>query len=644
MRLLKPAFQVRVQDTNMQGIKGAEVLLKSARHEFSLNCDNSGGYYSTEEKIHRGEYELTVRKKPFEEERRKIRVRGDEQKEIFYLRKKDTPYFYRGKVKVPFTPLEDTRAIVIKAGIKANDKVDAEKEIVEKLAKKYKLKIEEYGEVLAGQGVYICKFAGQLTEKKKHEICQKIDKEKEVMAAPVLKLMRNNAILLTNEINVAFEDYVEEAEVQQLASQYNLKVQRKMPALGNVYLLTTNETASYETLSIFHEIAEREEVVFAEPNSISVNEPASVTPTDFLFREQWDYRIINTSEAWQYLRDINPEITFGRPDVTIAIIDQGVDINHPDFDETLSDGSSKFYQVFDFRNMVPHNDLFTGYHGTAFASAAAAFTNNPSSVAGVGEGMAGVAGNCRLMAIRSGRTESRIAEMYLWVAGLDPESEDERFPEPISPGADVIALGYSPPPGYYVPGVIQAAFDRITDEAKDGRGIPIFIPSGNDYYGNIGEYAQYERTIAIAGSTLAGDGVSEIRTPNSAFGEEVDVCTPTDDRGSFYPEGTSQGLHNPPERYGIIAAHSGSHIAGVDRTVGRPSIRMALAEIAYEGDEVVRVNSVAGLSTDQAIMFEDPGSANSEAHSIMAINPATNQITLSRALFHTHFFGSRVYA
>ena len=80
---------------------------------------------------------------------------------------------------------------------------------------------------------------------------------------------------------------------------------------------------------------------------------------------------------------------------------------------------------------------------TVGASAAAANINNASAVAGVNEGIAGIAGNCRLIGIRHGGIEERYAETYLWAAGFDPGGTTPGFPAQLARGADVITSSFS---------------------------------------------------------------------------------------------------------------------------------------------------------------------------------------------------------
>ena len=113
MKVKKPKFKVQVLSSEKRPISNAEVILTSRRKEYVLNCENKKGHYTSEEKIPKGEYILTISKKPYEDEKRKVRVDGTDQLELFILLKKGSPFYYRGKVKVPFSPDENRIALKI---------------------------------------------------------------------------------------------------------------------------------------------------------------------------------------------------------------------------------------------------------------------------------------------------------------------------------------------------------------------------------------------------------------------------------------------------------------------------------------------------------------------------------------------------
>ena len=96
--------------------------------------------------------------------------------------------------------------------------------------------------------------------------------------------------------------------------------------------------------------------------------------------QMWHFDIINASEAW--------DITRGARDVVVAVIDDGFDIDHPDFQ-----GVGKIVQPRDFvdGDAKPFPTA-ANYHGTPCAGVAIAEAN--------GRGVVGVAPGCAFMPVR----------------------------------------------------------------------------------------------------------------------------------------------------------------------------------------------------------------------------------------------------
>ncbi|MBU2263726.1 S8 family serine peptidase [Patescibacteria group bacterium] len=137
------------------------------------------------------------------------------------------------------------------------------------------------------------------------------------------------------------------------------------------------------------------EVEYAEPNYIY---QASIIPSDTYFSHQWYLQKIKAIEAWDNVRE--------SPDIVIAILDSGVQINHPDLqsniwlnkkeivNNNIDDEKNGFIDDingWDFINNVPDpapkfKPGFTEdgiLHGTIIAGIAAASGNNAAGIAGV---------------------------------------------------------------------------------------------------------------------------------------------------------------------------------------------------------------------------------------------------------------------
>jgi subtilisin family serine protease len=116
---------------------------------------------------------------------------------------------------------------------------------------------------------------------------------------------------------------------------------KKMESRGEEKLMSSNEILvkyinknTVETIklkpdeSVFKKIEELNNnpaVDYAEPNYLY---EASLIPSDTYYSEQWYLDKIQAPKTWDIARDAS--------DVVIAVIDSGVQINHPDLKELPS--------------------------------------------------------------------------------------------------------------------------------------------------------------------------------------------------------------------------------------------------------------------------------------------------------------------
>jgi len=136
---------------------------------------------------------------------------------------------------------------------------------------------------------------------------------------------------------------------------------RKFPT----YEIDVKKSEFRETLN---DLNKNKAVEYAEPNN---NVYALVTPNDPSFGSQWGYSVTKAQSGWDTERGQTNEIK-------IAIVDTGVDIDHPDL-------SAKMLPGYDFVNNDSNPDDDEG-HGSHVAGIAAASTNNGVGVAGMSWG------------------------------------------------------------------------------------------------------------------------------------------------------------------------------------------------------------------------------------------------------------------
>ncbi len=246
-----------------------------------------------------------------------------------------------------------------------------------------------------------------------------------------------------------------------------------LDALG-IYAVRVPEAQADE---IMGSLSSRPEVRYAEPNYTVTAQ--DTIPNDPAFAFQYALVNIRAPQAW--------DITTGSSAVTIAIIDSGVDLSHPELAPKLLPG-------YDFVNgdAIPQDD---NGHGTHVAGVAAAASNN-------GLGMAGVSWGARILpvkvlnALNSG-TYANVAAGIVWAANQ---------------GAQVINLSLGGPSSS------QTLEEAI--EYAASRGVALTAAAGNTG-GAVLYPARYPSVIAVANTNALNQRVS-----TSAFGPEIDLAAP----------------------------------------------------------------------------------------------------------------------
>ena len=168
---------------------------------------------------------------------------------------------------------------------------------------------------------------------------------------------------------------------------------------------------------------------------------------------------------------------FGEASVKIAILDTGVDLDHPDL--TVVPG----YDTGD-GDSHPDDDSATPGHGTACAGVAAARANN-------GLGACGSAPGCSIMPMKVTNSFGFFA--FLFVANAIVWAADH--------GADVISMSF----GFYFPPEEGSALVDSAIEYADAAGVVMLSGTGNANNGLMLYPASHPRVISVgAASPCAG--------------------------------------------------------------------------------------------------------------------------------------------
>ena len=293
----------------------------------------------------------------------------------------------------------------------------------------------------------------------------------------------NGAECLSDEIIVKFKDNVSDGTVAYTLDAMEIEVEQELPADD----LVVAEVPVGETVESYIETMEElPEVEYAQPNFIyrledyesdatSVNDPYAYG--------QWYLNTIGAYAAW--------DITKGSPNIKVAVIDTGIDLDHPDL------AGQVYAQIDTVDNDGSANDETDG-HGTHVAGIIAAKANN-------GIGVAGIAPGVKLV----------IADVF---GPQYAESIDiiEGINFAMSKGSDVInmSLGDSED---------DIAFHQAIDAAVNS-GIVCVVAAGNKNTSSAYYPSDYESCISVISTNSHNE-----RSSFSNYGSLKDISAPGED-------------------------------------------------------------------------------------------------------------------
>ena len=263
-----------------------------------------------------------------------------------------------------------------------------------------------------------------------------------------------------------------------------------------------------DVMSLIDELNQYGDLEYAEPMYIRELYDTQFIPNDALYSQSWHHPVVSTPEAW--------DIQTGSDTVVIAIIDTGVDTDHPDLVSNLwnnpgeiannfidDDGNGKVDDMYgwDFTQNdadVSHEWDWHPYnaedHGTHCAGIAAGVTNNLI-------GIAGASHNSKIMTCKIFPYLSDAAAANAIIYAADN-------------GAHVISNSWG---GGGSSNTIQSAILH----ARNTRGSIVLFAAGNDGSSSP-HYPGANDGVICVGATNSSDG----RASFSNYGPWVDMCAP----------------------------------------------------------------------------------------------------------------------
>ncbi|SBV98375.1 S8 family serine peptidase [uncultured Dysgonomonas sp.] len=298
----------------------------------------------------------------------------------------------------------------------------------------------------------------------------------------------------------------------------------KLDSIYDMYIIEFNTT---KTMDIANKIWDSGLVSFAEPSFYKI-----IKLQNPLYSLQWGFR--NTGQTGGTIGiDVNVEpawnLTRGNSNIKVAVLDEGVRLDHPDLQGNLLSG---YDATGNNSNGAPNQ---SDYHGTACAGIIAAVDNNI--------GVVGIAPNCKMIPVRIAYKGS---DGRSWI------TQDSWITQGINYAwntakADVLSNSWG---GGSNSTAINNTILNAMSLGRNGLGAVVIFASGNDSAPTVSYPASLADVIAVGALTPTG-----LRADFSNYGDALDVVAP----GAHIPTTTINGY---TESFGGTSAAC-PHVAGI---------------------------------------------------------------------------------
>lgn len=268
-------------------------------------------------------------------------------------------------------------------------------------------------------------------------------------------------------------------------------------------IVTLKFDAPFNPFYLAKKLSKLDNVLWAEPQYV---QQLAFDPDDPDLDKQYGLTNIKAFEAW--------DISKSNPNITIAIIDTGADLDHPDLaselwqnsgetpDNGIDDDNNGYiddYNGYDFggssgvQDSDPQEDA--PVHGTHVAGIASAATNNATGIAGIGY-------NSKLMIVKCSEGSERF--LSTGYKGIVYAADN---------GADFINCSWG---NYSYSLAEQSVIDYATS-----KGALVVAAAGNDNTSDLFYPASYDKVFSVGGRDQ-----NDARWGGSNYGDKIDVTAP----------------------------------------------------------------------------------------------------------------------
>ena len=308
------------------------------------------------------------------------------------------------------------------------------------------------------------------------------------------------------DIYITFAEGVDAEEQAIVLDEFNLELV-KQRSQSEVRASVTAKSMNPLKVANFLEKVSLVVAAKADMDSILSEYDSVAAPQEHLFKYQWHLKNTGTIPNSNPIHHINPNAEAkvmdawnrlgnkGSSDITIAVIDMGFDLQHPDL-------NSRIVHAWDVWDNQPFSAPKTFRdHGTPCAGIALAREN--------GFGTVGVAPNSKFMPISG--------------LGFSIRDTEVMFDHCVDKGADIISCSWgSIKPEHELDATKEDIIRQAATKGRGGKGCVILFAAGNENREVTNVYGRHPDVICVGASTS-----QDVHASYSNRGFEVDIVAPS---------------------------------------------------------------------------------------------------------------------
>ena len=351
-------------------------------------------------------------------------------------------------------------------------------------------------DVLPAPDVTIANVSGLSTEQL-DELLTRLNNNPEVVYANPFMIYEDGTYQgIQDRVIVRLKSTKDLGAMYSLAKRVNMNVLEKNEFDPMVYVLQTTKQSTGNGLEMANLLHESGAFEYAEPDFLLLLKRFNTNDANLDF--QWS--LDNTGSSVQYNGTAGADMnvfdawatTTGSSNIKVAIIDEGVDLTHPDLVGNMLGGYDATGQG---SGGNPQGD---DAHGTACAGIVAAVGNNNL-------GVSGVAYNASIIPVRIAYSSGTSwVTSNTWIGNALNWSWDNA-------GADILSNSWG---GGSSSSTINNAINGAVNNGRGGLGAPVLFAAGNDNGAN-----SYPATQTNVISVIAMSMCYERKNPSSCDGE-----------------------------------------------------------------------------------------------------------------------------